>query len=1329
MLQWDSKKKIMYAFQNQQARPSLIPDLTDNVAYQSFMEYVDGAVRSDVMDVFLPAFHQALKVDASRINIDPARIEVKQVDPGKFNDRKHHVTVRFDVAGCDRSEAEDVTIMELPHVDKNGIIEFDSRQYAFIHMLEQEPAISFEANENTAKAASIKIKNDTRSFWIDDDAKMLKIRFSDITGKTSKTKYTLINLVMEMARNEGFDVEDVWSEFANFSIINMFKNEEKKNLHLYYGGGNTANVNASEYLDQIIPRLTLTRIKNNGFGDVSYNNECVREDLNRLLSLDRAVGEELAMDVYSVTNPDAKLYSAGEIIDDNMVKVMQSCGVYVIYVKYIPNTEGYFLAEDIRIMDAPAGLKITKGIRYAFPEEKGMYVSHDYDRLAVPIIYEMGEPITEEMINVIVAKGYKQIKVSEKQNCSDIKILNFYEEIISNRQVDGDLIGRDHGKWYYLDITNNWVENSGAYTTYDFVALQSFCVKLFDGKWINRVVNSDAGFRKRLVPLAEQYKRAFNYAVREGFKQMNRKLKTVYNDSKGQKFLKRDLVDNEFYPFNKNFWKYLRDEAKCLIALQSDNVHNPIAYQSACTKVNVFTANKYSVADTQREIAIGSYGKIDAYEIPQSQKMGTVYNSTCDAKIHTDGRITTGYYPVKNVGGDIRIIFGNEVQFTAEEEEAYVIADICSLQFDQTGKVYNVDDIVSCRVPSHNSIEKHTFAGRRVSDIQYVNVSATQSLSWTSATIPFMSSNDAARAIFACAQIKQAKGLCESEEPDVMTSAYEQIAWLNDKFGIIAKEDGRIDISDYYPREEKFFISVVYDSQNGQDEGTIYEFPEYFDSGYSVTKMRVLVKSGQRIKKGDMIAASNFISDNGVLTYGVNALAGYICDGYNYEDGAHLSTRLCERMASYRINREAFTGSPRTTSEYRVDKYSAARWIDDSEDTEIRVSYRDQEKNIRQRRLKTCSKAYGFMENTVPIKAEHRNNNYGVEVQMVSVDKFGGGDKLSNRHGNKGVSSRVEPTANMPRLANGMPLDITHNPMGVGSRMNEGQVKEIHCGLFAHVLKFKLSADAYNSISEEEINMFMSLTVDLMNSVGDVSGILQQYSQYLDPDFLAYCASNINDIRRYAKCFNKRGTTRVMLPDNDGNMTETEIVVGYIYVFKLIQEAHKKIHARGGETIGEPYGELTDAPTHGSANGGGQRFGTMEMDALCAMGVSNYIHELTNERCDNAIARNNMYVETFLPGKLREQYRINSPGQRRSVTQFLYSLLALGVMAIPEDGEFIPLSSENGSELAHWKPSVIQRANRNYLNNYANKDEGTEKTEEEVKAERQSNARRLILGE
>lgn len=1325
MLEYDAGKNIMYAFKCREARPSLIPDTSDNTVYKSFREYIEGQVKDDVMDIFLPALWNCLKVDQSRLDIQRDRILARQVDPGKFNDRKFHVTVHFDVAGADNSKSEDVSIINIPMVGEDGIIEYDSKQYAFIHMLEQEPAISYDANETTAKAAMLKVKNGMRSFWIDDDARMLKIRFSDISGKTSKTKYSLINLVMAMARNEGYDVESVWSEFTNFSIVNMFRDATDRDAHLYYSGGNTMNVNADEYENKLVPRLTLTRIKNDGTGDDSYNNDCVRDDLNNLLSLDRAVGEELARDVYSVTNPGELLYTAGSVIDDNMVRVMQSNGVYVVYVRYVPNTEGYFLAEDIIIMTVPAGLKITPGIRDSFPEEKGMYVSRDYFSLAVPIAYEAGTPVTDEMINVVSALNYDHIKVSEKKNLEVIKTLYFCEEVMSNRQVRGTVIGMNDNEWYYLNADGVWAKNTGGYTTYDFVALQSFCVKLFDGKWIDKVVNSDDGFRKRLVPLAEQYHRAFAYAVRNGFKQMNRKLKSVYDNSNGQHFQVRDLVDNEFYPFEKNFWKYLRDEVKCITQLNSDNLHNPIAYQSACTKVNVYTANKHSVSDSQRGVAIGSYGKIDPFEIPQSGKMGVVHNQTCGVHIGTDGSMTTGYYPVKRIGSSYKIMFKNPVQMTAEEEERFVIGDICSVEFGSDGIITNPDAIVVCRVPDVASVEKHTFKSRRVRDIEYVNMDATQCLSWCSSAIPFVSSNDAARAIFADAQLKQVKGQVFAEEPLVMTSAYEQFVWLNDKFGVIAKNHGVVVSADYMPREKMFTVSVVYDGQDGINDGTIYDVPEYFDSGYSVTKMKLLVHKGQEVNKGDMILSSNFISDRGILTLGKNALAGFICDGYNYEDGAHISSALHDSMSSYRMNREEFSGSPRGTKEYRIDKHPYGRWLNDSPESKIKVSYRDEKKQLRQRRERVPKKAYGFLEDVTPIQTKDNHNHYGVEIAAISIDNQGRGDKISNRHGNKGVVSRVEPAYNMPRLANGMALELTNNPLGVGSRMNIGQVMDIHCGLIAHVLKFQISTDGYNSISLDEIFTLMSLTVDLMNSTGDISGILAQYSE-LPADFLQHCADNIDDIRKFAGCFDKQGTTTVMLPDNNGRMTETRILVGWIYVFKLIQEVHKKVHARGGETVGEVYGEITDAPTQGSSKGGGQRFGTMEMDALCAYGASGLIQELTNQRCDNAIARSNLYADVFLPSKLRQQYKIDAPGQRRAVTQFLYSMLALGVMVEPESGEFLPLDSENGEKLARWKPSVIQRANPNYMNNY-NQDKEDKETEEK-REESKKSARDLILG-
>lgn len=1340
MLEYNKDKNILYAYVHPLARPNLQPEKLGRNIYESFLKYKNEQCKDDVLDIWLPALHDALKADDRKINIHRKDIDIHHIDPGHFNDRTEHVHVVFDMPNFTPTTMSHVTIMKLPKVHEDGTIEYDSKRYAFIHMLEQEPTISYEANEATQKPPTLKIKNKARAIWIDDDAKMLKIRFSDRKNRTSKVKYSLIDLITAMAIEEGYDVEEIWNEFANFSICNMFKDENEKTMHLYYSGANTSNVNADDYVKELVPRLTLQRIRENGLGDDSYQNTDIETNLCSLLSLDRAVGEILAKDVYSEVNPGEIVATAGQTIDNNLISVFKAEGVYKVYIKYIPNLEGYFLRERVFITSAKAGLRLTPDLASYFPDEHGMYLSKDYDMLPIPIIYEEGEILTSEMINAISALGIDSILISDKKTGGAIKILNFYEEIISNRKFLGEDIGKEYGVWYYMDKDRNFVKTKGAYTTYDFVALQSFCVKLFEGKWISYVTNADVGFRKILVPLSEQYHRAFRYATKEGFKQMNRKLKTIYQDDRIA-YMNRDAIDNYMFPFADKFWKYLRDEAKCIIPLTGDNLHNPIAYASACTKVNVYTANKHSVADSQREISIGSFSKIDPYEIPQSGKMGTVYNSTCDVKIDEDGKMRSPYYEVRVINGVPHVITSKICYFTSEEEESKVIADICSLQLNEKNQITNPDELVLCRVPTAGSVEKQTFAYKRAKDVKYVNAIATQQLSWAASAIPDMSSNDAARAVFAVAQEKQAKGLVEAEEPIVMTSAYEQFVWLNDQFGLVARDDLTVHEIRYDPQNRKYLVFVHYDYQGPykgdfDEEGDCLEIPAYFDSGYSVTKMHICVNPGQHLKKGEMIISSNFISENGILQFGRNALVGYQCDGLNYEDGTHMALSFCNALSSYRINQEEFTGSMRTTRHYWGVVEERTKYLQPGHDMII-AKYRDSNvdkghrtitKNLR------MHKAHGFFEAATPIKSDVSKANYGINIKAVSIDPFKGGDKASNRHGNKGVMSSTDHNVisdeNMPRLLNGRNLDVLLNPMGTGSRMNIGQIKEIHKGLIGGVLNIKISSDAYNAMSLTEIREMMKFTVELMNSTGDPTPVFNRFRGMIDlfeDDLFEHCRANIDSIRTWAGCFDEYGTTRVILPYNDNKLTETRVLVGFIYVFKLIQESYKKLHARGNETMGEPYGELTDAPTHGSSKGGGQRFGTMEIDALCAYGVPSYIKELTNERCDNAIARTNLYVDTYLPPELRKIYHIDSPGQRRAVTQFLYTMLSMGIMCEPEDGEFLPLSVDNGTELAHWKNSTIRQASKHYKDDLM----GTIDMAKPVERNRQEeidNATKLLLG-
>lgn len=1340
MLEYNSEKNILYAYKNTKARPEICKFPEPKPEYTSFKHYIENVYQENVRRIFLPAFKDCLTGDrdTNLIDIPEDGLDIKLARPGHFDDTTMHIRAKFDIRQYLYEDAEAVSILKIPTVNEEGIIEYDGKKYAFIHMLEQESGISYEPNEGKNKSASIKIISGKTYMLIEESATSLSVKFSDLKSDSSLKNFKMPQVISAMCREEGFDPYEVWKEYSSYVLANLFKDDAEMINVLEYFGGNKNTINAMDYENAVVPRLKLSRVKANGEIDKRYDNSKFRYKLNEMLSLDRAIGQELALDVYSQLNPEIKLADAGVRVDAMMLDRFMNNGVYKLYVKNCPSISGNFLAEQVIIRSAPAGLKLTDELRPYFPDENGMYLSKDYTKLETPIIYDVNEPLTEVLVNLLMAIGYDCIKIKDKKVNGRVKTLYMYEEIISNRQFKGIDIGLDEDKWYYLNCNNEFVENDGSYTAYDFVSLQSFATKLFEGKWVERVVNSDVGFRKRVVPLHEMYERAFSYAVSEGLKQMSNAFKLIWKKER-EKLQNADAIENKFYPLQKNFWKYLRDEARCIVQLIGDTVHNPIAYQSALTKVNVYTANKHSVADKQRQVAIGSYGKLDPFEIPQSQKMGTVHNSACEMEIDLEGNLGTRYFMLKHMGNQSKIIFGDGkgITLSSEEEENSVIADITSIDFDEDGNILDRDKIILCRVPTTNSVDKQTFAQRRVTSVKYVNVNANQPLSYASASIPFMSSNDAARAIFAVAQMKQAKGLVYSEEPDVMTSMYEQFAYLNNKFAIVCKNDGVVSTIEYDRVSDKYYIFV---DTNGAEEGDEYTFDSYFDSGYSVTKMKLLVKKGQEVKKGDILVSSNFISDRGILSFGVNVLTGYICDGYNYEDGAHISKTLCNRLTSYRVNQEDFEGNPNKTSRYDIKPVKNGRWL--SKDYGVfEASYIDAGKLGTIKKPKKLSSAYGFYEDKTAKIANDHKRKYGQTVSLVSVDEFKGGDKNSNRHGNKGVLSRIEEPSNMPRLRNGMPLEACLNPLGVGSRMNIGQVKEIHLGLIMHVLGMKISTDAYNSISEDEIRNLMSFLVDLMNSEYDPQEVYDNYNGLIDlygDEFFEHCTRNIKSIRRFAGCFDKSGTTTVMLPDNNGRMTETRVLIGWVYMFKLIQESATKLHARGGETVGERYGEVSDGPTKGSSRGGGQRFGTMEMDALCAYGVSDYIQEITNIRCDNGVARNNFYAETYLGDELREQYILENEdnrfgkGQRRSVTQFLYSLLALGVMTEADEGEIIPLSKQNGDDIARWKSSVLQRASSEYALKFSASDFVKDNKEEDKEDKNSSNSfivnKALILG-
>lgn len=1389
-LSFDKKKNILYAYKNECAVPDVRKAYQLNASvYENSQKYYNDPnyLEREMVEKWFPAFQKMLGVTDDQLALED--IVIRQQDPQEpIKDKmqfnydldiidysteahkkgskvdhytKYEVLMKFKVKGFTKTSY--IPVMCIPWVRKDGIIEYNGAEYAFIHMLEQTDGISYNPNNTNSNPPKISLRTNRNNIMLSNNEK------DGIIVELGKSqKLDMMSLVSAMLRKEMVSgimtdrLMEVWNQFADSDIVNLRNEKElyKFSTKWFYSGGSTRRRGVSDVMNSIAPQICGLPIDGVNHSYDKYDTTNLREELNDILSLRQALNKELAK---PVLNPDGTvMYPAGKIITEFMIDQFNRNGVYIVYVKDDVDIEGAVLDEDIITGYIPRGTIVTDEIEDAFPEEDGMYTVRDHkytDYIGKGIdhvfMIEKGTILSSSDVSRIRDSGrdYVLIKNGNKQ-----RKVNFYTEIISNKQFKGEWIGKERGEWYYLDMDGQYVKPLGVgYTAYDMIALWSYAVKALRGKPTIKLPNIDEDFRKQLIPINEQFSRAMNYAIQNGMKQMKQTFAAWWKSDKIVEFTQHDSeLVYKFYAFERLFWKYLYKESKCVRMIPATALNNPVAYISEVTKANVYTASKNSVSDSQRTISIGSYGKIDPYEIPQSGKIGVVNNLCSYVNIDNEGHISTPYYRVSHLGGKAKIDFDSGYQFlTVEQEEKHVIADICSMTVSNDGTIKESDDtLVLCMVPGNNK-NRRIFDKLPISRVEYVNVNAMQPLSWASSTIPFLCNNDAARAVFAVAQMKQAKGLEYPEEPLVMTSAYEMIPKLNRKFGYVCTKNEHLHMSERDRRSDEWnIITANYDaSVTNQPINEDISYPEFRQGDNSVMTIKPLklldesqFMDSPKLNEGDVVVSSNFVSDRGLMQFGVNAFALFIPDGYNYEDSAHISESFSRKMTSFRVNEEILPVKPttrmpriRNTAEHPIQ--TSLPFIPGTDNDTFDCTYNDHSKGTVKfsRKIKH---AYG----TYIGQYGHQDNNGrydGVVVQLLSRDPAKIGDKLSNRHGNKCTVCKVS-NEDMPYINNGRQADICLNPLGVGSRMNIGQIKELTLGLVMHVLGISICTDAYNCISDTEIKTLLKFTWSVANESthyselpanvpypGNLDTIMARPEFSSIPDSIkAHCRENFDKIQIWRNTFDQDGTFEyhyledVHAVDEDGNdiivkrESKGRAVGGFIYIFKLTQESYKKIHARANDMSDEEYSKLTDAPTQGAARGGGQRMGTMEIDALCAYDVPDYISELFNVRADNAIARENFNLDTYFDPRIVKDYKKEEKGQRRAVTELMYTLLALGIMTESDSGEIIPLSKTNGEDLKHVKGQYIQRElGKHGYGKKSTEEEPTESTPENTVSE------------
>ena len=697
--------------------------------------------------------------------------------------------------------------------------------------------------------------------------------------------------------------------------------------------------------------------------------------------------------------------------------------------------------------------------------------------------------------------------------------------------------------------------------------------------------------------------------------------------------------------------------------------HNPIAELTHKRKLSALGPGGLSrdrASFEVRDINHSHYGRLCPIETPEGQNIGLISSLATYARVNEYGFIEAPYRKVDKVYGEdgsvVDVIVSDRVEYLqADEEDKYVVAQ-ANEPLTEDG--HFVEDRVTCRIREDiRAVDKRT--------VDYMDVSPKQLVSVAASLVPFLENDDTSRALMGSNMQRQAVPLLRPEAPIIATGIEHKIAYDSGVMAI-AKADGVVKAVDA--------TRIVVEEGDGSER--VYKLQKFERSNNGTCiNQRPIVTVGQKVIKG-MVLADGPATDNGELSLGRNILIGYMSwEGYNYEDAILISEDLVKddvftsiHIEEYEVeSRDTRLGEEQITRDIPNLGDDALKYLDEDgivmigaevhsgdilvgrvtpkgeteltpEERLLRAIFGERAREVRDTSLRVPHGQSGIV---VDVKVFTRENKDElppgvtklIRVYVAQKRKLGVGDKMAGRHGNKGVVSRVLPKEDMPFMADGTPLQIVLNPMGVPSRMNIGQVLEVHLGFVAKMLDWKISTPVFDGAKEADIK--------------------ELFAQ--------------NDLPASGKMELFDGRT--------GEKFENPVTVGYMYMLKLIHLVDDKIHARSTG----PYSLVTQQPLGGKAQFGGQRFGEMEVWALEAYGASHVLQEILTVKSDDVVGRVKTY-ESIVKGA-----PITEPGTPESFKVLIKEFQALGldVKVLNENREEIGLR-ENVDEDIDYVPEKEQ---------------------------------------
>ena len=672
-----------------------------------------------------------------------------------------------------------------------------------------------------------------------------------------------------------------------------------------------------------------------------------------------------------------------------------------------------------------------------------------------------------------------------------------------------------------------------------------------------------------------------------------------------------------------------------------------------------------------RDVHYSHYGRMCPVETPEGPNIGLINSLASYARINEYGFIEAPYRKINHDDPTNPVVTDEVVYMTADEEDNYHVAQATE-QLDKEGH------FVRKNVSGRYREETQEYE-RRMFD--YMDVSPKMVFSVATALIPFLQNDDANRALMGSNMQRQAVPLLFTEAPVVGTGMEEKAA-VDSGVCVVAEEGGTVE------RSTSTEITVR------QDDGKLkkYKLTKFQRSNQSnCYNQRPIVFKGNRVEKGEVIADGPSTS-NGELGLGKNPLIGFMTwEGYNYEDAVLLSERLVQDDVYTSIHIEEYEAEARDTKlgpeeitrdipgvgddalknldERGIIRVGAEVRAGDilvgkvtpkgeteltAEERLLRAIFGEKAREVRDTSLKVPHGEYGIVVDAKVFTREGGDEmspgvNQSVRIYIAQKRKISVGDKMAGRHGNKGVVSRVLPVEDMPFLPNGRPLDIVLNPLGVPSRMNIGQVLEIHLSLAAKALGFNIATPVFDGANEIDIMDTLDLANDYVNLSWEE--FEAKHKEELLPEVLQYLSDN-REHRKLWKGVPISRDGKVRLRDGrTGEYFDSPVTIGHMHYLKLHHLVDDKIHARSTG----PYSLVTQQPLGGKAQFGGQRFGEMEVWALEAYGASYTLQEILTVKSDDVIGRVKTY-EAIIKGE-----NIPEPGIPESFKVLLKELQSLGL--------------------------------------------------------------------